>query len=91
MDNRAPNKENNKECTKFAFNATVHWLIFSVPLHAKITVTMHFPCFEMANVNRNDMESWYKLKVQEIQTQSARQNMEQGYQKEEVHSKLSIL
>ena len=38
----------------------------------------------MANANRNDMESWYKLKVQEIQTQSARQNMEQGYQKEEV-------
>lgn len=36
-----------------------------------------------AAVNRNDMESWYKLKVQEIQTQSARQNMEQGYQKEE--------
>ncbi|TMS36309.1 hypothetical protein L596_003503 [Steinernema carpocapsae] len=34
--------------------------------------------------NRNDMESWYKLKVQEIQTQSARQNMEHGYQKEEV-------
>jgi len=36
-----------------------------------------------AAVNKNDMESWYKLKVQEIQTQSARQNMEQGYQKEE--------
>lgn len=30
------------------------------------------------------MESWYKLKVQEIQTQSARQTMEQGYQREEV-------
>ena len=30
------------------------------------------------------MESWYRLKVQEIQTQSARQNMEQGYAKEEV-------
>lgn len=38
----------------------------------------------MMNSNRNDMESWYKLKVQEIQTQSNRQNMEQGYQKEEV-------
>lgn len=38
----------------------------------------------MMNSNRNDMESWYKLKVQEIQTQSARQNMEQGYQKDEV-------
>lgn len=30
------------------------------------------------------MESWYRLKVQEIQTQSARQNIEQGYAKEEV-------
>ncbi|VDM76010.1 unnamed protein product [Strongylus vulgaris] len=38
----------------------------------------------MMNTNRNDMESWYKLKVQEIQTQSARQSMEQGYQKDEV-------
>lgn len=36
------------------------------------------------NANRNDIESWYKLKVQEIETQSARQNMEQGYQKEEL-------
>lgn len=33
--------------------------------------------------NKNDMESWYKLKVQEIQTASARQHMETGYQKEE--------
>lgn len=39
---------------------------------------------QMTNANRNDMESWYKLKVQEIQTQSARHTMEQGYQKEEV-------
>ncbi|CAD6190659.1 unnamed protein product [Caenorhabditis auriculariae] len=39
---------------------------------------------QMMNGNRNDLESWYKLKVQEIQTQSTRQNMEQGYQKEEV-------
>lgn len=30
------------------------------------------------------MESWYRLKVQEIQTQSARQNTEHGYAKEEV-------
>lgn len=30
------------------------------------------------------MESWYKLKVQEIQTQSNRQNLEQNYAKEEV-------
>ena len=30
------------------------------------------------------MESWYRLKVQEIQTQSARQTMEQGYAKEEI-------
>ncbi|KAH7701316.1 intermediate filament protein, partial [Aphelenchoides avenae] len=39
---------------------------------------------QVYNVNRNDMESWYRLKVQEIQTQSARQTMEQGYQKEEI-------
>ncbi|CAJ0583871.1 unnamed protein product, partial [Mesorhabditis spiculigera] len=38
----------------------------------------------MMNSNKNDMDSWYKLKVQEIQTQSARQNMEQGHAKEEV-------
>ncbi|KAL3073323.1 hypothetical protein niasHT_038680 [Heterodera trifolii] len=36
------------------------------------------------NKDRNDIESWYKLKVQEIETQSARQNMEQGYQKDEL-------
>jgi intermediate filament protein if len=36
------------------------------------------------NANRNDIESWYKLKVQEIETQSARQNMEQGHQKDEL-------
>ena len=30
------------------------------------------------------MESWYRLKVQEIQTQSARQSMEQTYAKDEV-------
>ena len=34
--------------------------------------------------NRNDIESWYKLKVQEIETQSARQNMENDYQKDEL-------
>ncbi|CAD6185298.1 unnamed protein product [Caenorhabditis auriculariae] len=39
---------------------------------------------QINNVHRNDMESWYRLKVQEIQTQSARQTMEQGYAKEEV-------
>uniref|UniRef100_A0AC34GUQ9 Intermediate filament protein n=1 Tax=Panagrolaimus sp. ES5 TaxID=591445 RepID=A0AC34GUQ9_9BILA len=38
----------------------------------------------VCNVQRTDMESWYKLKVQEIQTQSVRQNMEQGYTKEEM-------
>lgn len=37
----------------------------------------------VAESNKSDMESWYKLKVQEVQTQSARANMEQGYQKEE--------
>lgn len=39
---------------------------------------------QISNAQRTDIESWYKLKVQEIQTQSARQNMEQSYQKEEV-------
>ncbi|VDM24024.1 unnamed protein product [Toxocara canis] len=39
---------------------------------------------QICNVNRTDMESWYKLKVQEIQTQSTRQNLEQNYAKEEV-------
>lgn len=39
---------------------------------------------QVCNVQRVDMESWYKLKVQEIQTQSTRQCMEQGYAKEEV-------
>ncbi|GMR60445.1 hypothetical protein PMAYCL1PPCAC_30640, partial [Pristionchus mayeri] len=38
----------------------------------------------MANANRQEMDSWYKMKVQEIQTQSARQNMEQEHQKDEV-------
>ncbi|KAL3095318.1 hypothetical protein niasHS_007417 [Heterodera schachtii] len=36
------------------------------------------------NRNRSDIESWYKMKVQEIQTMSARQNLEQNYAKEEV-------
>ncbi|VDO94501.1 unnamed protein product [Heligmosomoides polygyrus] len=45
--------------------------------------------FQITNVHRTDMESWYRLKVQEIQTQSARQvnfpiSMEHGYAKEEV-------
>ncbi|CAJ0933745.1 unnamed protein product, partial [Mesorhabditis belari] len=35
-------------------------------------------------VNRTDMESWYRMKVQEISTSSARVNVEQGYAKEEV-------
>lgn len=39
---------------------------------------------QLSNVQRTDMESWYKLKVQEIQTQSVRANMEQGYTKEEM-------
>eukprot|EP00080_Pristionchus_pacificus_P024452 PDM84472.1 ifa-1 [Pristionchus pacificus] len=36
------------------------------------------------NTNRTDIESWYKLKVQEIATASNRQTMEHGYQKEEI-------
>lgn len=47
-------------------------------------LNVHHPSVQVYNVNRNDMESWYRLKVQEIQTQSARQTMEQGYQKEEI-------
>ncbi|KAE9549442.1 hypothetical protein FO519_007355 [Halicephalobus sp. NKZ332] len=39
---------------------------------------------QVCNVQRTDMESWYKLKVQEIQTQSVRMNLEQGYTKEEM-------
>uniref|UniRef100_A0AC35TRR5 Intermediate filament protein A n=1 Tax=Rhabditophanes sp. KR3021 TaxID=114890 RepID=A0AC35TRR5_9BILA len=33
--------------------------------------------------NKNDFDSWYTRKVQEIQTQSARQNIEQNHQKDE--------
>lgn len=34
--------------------------------------------------NKTDMESWYRMKVQEVSTSSARVNVEQGYAKEEV-------
>jgi len=37
----------------------------------------------IAAQNKMEMDSWYKLKVQEIQTQSARQQLDTGYQKEE--------
>uniref|UniRef100_A0A8R1DH11 Uncharacterized protein n=1 Tax=Caenorhabditis japonica TaxID=281687 RepID=A0A8R1DH11_CAEJA len=39
---------------------------------------------QMMNGNRNELESWYQLRVQEINTQSNRQNAEHNYQKEEV-------
>ncbi|CAD6185097.1 unnamed protein product [Caenorhabditis auriculariae] len=39
---------------------------------------------QMNNVHRTDIESWYKLKVQEIHTQATRSSMEQNYAKEEV-------
>jgi len=39
---------------------------------------------QMTNVHKTDMESWYKLKVQEIQTQSTRFSMEQSYAGEEI-------
>ncbi|KAI6188695.1 Cytoplasmic intermediate filament protein [Aphelenchoides besseyi] len=39
---------------------------------------------QLTTVHRTDMESWYKLKVQEIQTQSARHNMEQTYAADEI-------
>jgi intermediate filament protein if len=38
---------------------------------------------QVATQNKSDVESWYKLKVQEVQTSTARQNLETGYQKEE--------
>lgn len=38
---------------------------------------------QIAAQHKTDTESWYKLKVQEIQTTASRHNMEQGYQKEE--------
>jgi len=37
----------------------------------------------IAAQNKTEMDSWYKLKVQEIQTQSARQQLDTGYQREE--------
>lgn len=38
---------------------------------------------QIAAQNKMEMDSWYKLKVQEIQTQSARQQLDTGYQREE--------
>lgn len=37
----------------------------------------------IAQQNKSDMESWYKLKVQEVQTSSSRQGMESNFQREE--------
>jgi len=37
----------------------------------------------IAQQSKQDMESWYKLKVQEVQSASQRQNMETNYQREE--------
>ncbi|CAB3400865.1 unnamed protein product [Caenorhabditis bovis] len=39
---------------------------------------------QINNVHRTDIESWYKLKVQEIHTQASRTNLEQNYAREEV-------
>ncbi|CAI2357844.1 unnamed protein product [Caenorhabditis sp. 36 PRJEB53466] len=39
---------------------------------------------QMMTGNRSDLESWYQLRVQEINTQSNRQNAENNFQKEEV-------
>lgn len=39
---------------------------------------------QITHANRTDMESWYKLRVQEIHTQSNRNVKEQNYAKEEV-------
>jgi intermediate filament protein if len=38
----------------------------------------------IAQQSKTDMESWYKLKVQEVQTASSRQNLEQNFQKDEI-------
>jgi len=38
----------------------------------------------IAQAGKQDMESWYKLKVQEVQSATGRQNMEQNFQREEV-------
>jgi intermediate filament protein if len=38
----------------------------------------------IAQQGKSDMESWYKLKVQEVQTASSRQNMETNFQKDEI-------
>lgn len=38
----------------------------------------------IAQQNKSDMESWYKLKVQEVQTSTSRQGMESNFQREEV-------
>lgn len=37
----------------------------------------------IAQQNKTDMESWYKLKVQEVQSSSSRQGMESNFQREE--------
>lgn len=37
----------------------------------------------IAQQTKSDMESWYKLKVQEVQTSSGRQGMETNFQREE--------
>lgn len=39
---------------------------------------------QMMGGNRNELENWYQMRVQEINTQSNRQNVEHNYQKEEV-------
>ncbi|KAF1746711.1 hypothetical protein GCK72_023168 [Caenorhabditis remanei] len=39
---------------------------------------------KMMNGNKNEMESWYQMRVQEINTQSNRQNAENNYHKDEV-------
>ncbi|KAL1244095.1 Intermediate filament protein [Trichinella spiralis] len=38
----------------------------------------------IAQQNKTDMESWYKLKVQEVQSATNRQGMEGSYQREEI-------
>ncbi|EGT58123.1 hypothetical protein CAEBREN_03292 [Caenorhabditis brenneri] len=38
----------------------------------------------LMNGNKNELENWYQLRVQEINTQSMRQNAENNHQKEEV-------
>uniref|UniRef100_A0AC35U8H9 ASD2 domain-containing protein n=1 Tax=Rhabditophanes sp. KR3021 TaxID=114890 RepID=A0AC35U8H9_9BILA len=46
---------------------------------------------QVCNAQRTDIESWYRIKIQEIQTKFNHKNMEQSYAKEEVRKLRSQL